>query len=216
MKRKDDEMQQKTTNDDLYNHVQKLELGQEVNNYKQLCALLNQPVLPGGDQKKVQIKDFRRYFQFEKSGYKFIITDIFDTPLAKEDKRTMSYGRERYKIESDNYLIDPKDNNACGVFKIQFGNLVYIGKTTQGFRRAYQCSYNDYNGMIPVTKEMLNNGATFEILWKATEEDSYEDIKNQRLNYLNKYKKMGYDIANKSFGKSRRQIREEHNKTIFN
>jgi len=209
-------MQQININDDLYNHVQELEQGQEVRNYKQLCALLNQPDYQGGCQRNSQLQDFQRYFEYQKVGQKFVITDIFDTPLAKEDKRTISHGRERYKIKSDNYLIDPKDNNARGVFKIQFGNLVYIGKTTQGFRRAYQCSYNDYNGMIPVTKEMLNNGATFEILWKATEEDSYEDIKNQRLNYLNKYKKMGYDIANKSFGKSRRQIREEHNKTIFN
>lgn len=73
----------------LYNEVQNLEMGQEVKNYKQLCAILNQPILPGGDQKKAQIKEFERYFQYVKVGNKFIVTDIYDEPLEKDDKRRL-------------------------------------------------------------------------------------------------------------------------------
>ena len=155
MKRKDRKMQKININDDLYNHVQKLELGQEVKNYKQLCALLNKPDYQGGCQRKSQLQDFQRYFAYQKVGRKFVITDIFDTPLAKEDKRKMGNNRERYKIKSENYLVDPKDNTAKGAFKIQFGNLVYIGKTTRGFRAAFRCYYNDITEWFQLQKRCL-------------------------------------------------------------
>jgi hypothetical protein len=72
--------------DDLYNNAQKFELGQEIKNYKVLCQMLNQEE-KGGKQKQLQLVDFQRYFEYQKVGQKFIITDIFDEPLEKEDKR---------------------------------------------------------------------------------------------------------------------------------
>ncbi len=37
----------------------------------------------GDDEAKAQLKDFVRYFEYEKVGHKFVITDIYDEPLAK-------------------------------------------------------------------------------------------------------------------------------------
>ena len=48
--------------------------------YKELCKKLNQPVY-GGNQKKSQLKEFKRYFDFENVNRKIIITDIYDEPL---------------------------------------------------------------------------------------------------------------------------------------
>ena len=48
--------------------------------YKQLCEKLNQPVY-GGNQKKSQLKEFKRYFDFENVNRKIIITDIYEEPL---------------------------------------------------------------------------------------------------------------------------------------
>ena len=36
-----------------------------------------------------RLEEFKRYFDWEKSGQKFIVTDIYDTPLTKEDKRKL-------------------------------------------------------------------------------------------------------------------------------
>lgn len=73
--------------DELYNMIHKnLELGQEVKNYKELCSLLGENQV-GGKQKQLQLENFQRYFEFQKVGQKFIITDIFDIPVEKEDKR---------------------------------------------------------------------------------------------------------------------------------
>lgn len=66
----------------------KLEIGMTVKNYKVLCELLGQEV-KDGKSKKYQLEDFSRYFDWEKSGQKFIITDIYDAPLTKEDKRKL-------------------------------------------------------------------------------------------------------------------------------
>lgn len=65
-----------------------LEIGLVVRNYKELCVLLKQEV-KGGKSKQLQLDDFKRYFDFEKAGQKFIITDIYDEPLTKEDKRKL-------------------------------------------------------------------------------------------------------------------------------
>lgn len=74
--------------DELYNNIQKLELGQEIKNYKVLCQILNQEEC-GGNQRKLQLANFQRYFEYQKVGQKFIITDIFDEPLEKDDKRKL-------------------------------------------------------------------------------------------------------------------------------
>lgn len=63
-----------------------LSVGMVVRNYKQLCEILSQSI-KSGKSRKLQLEEFRRYFDWEKAGQKFIITDIYDTPLEKEDKR---------------------------------------------------------------------------------------------------------------------------------
>lgn len=68
--------------------VHKLNIGMTISNYRVLCALLGQPTKTG-NSKKAQLDNFKRYFDWEKSGQKFIITDIYDTPLTKEDRRKL-------------------------------------------------------------------------------------------------------------------------------
>jgi len=72
--------------DVLYNNVRNFELGQEVKNYKVLCQMLDQETATG-KQKQLQLENFQRYFEYQKVGQKFIIIDIFNEPLEKEDKR---------------------------------------------------------------------------------------------------------------------------------
>lgn len=69
----------------------KLEVGMEVKNYKEMCELLNQDI-KGGDSKKSQIKQWQCYFDFEKQGQKYIITEIFDEPFPNIDARKAKRG----------------------------------------------------------------------------------------------------------------------------
>lgn len=64
----------------------KLKIGMTVKNYRVLCELLGEAV-KAGDSRKAQLKNFARFFDWEKIGQKFIISDIYTSPLDKEDGR---------------------------------------------------------------------------------------------------------------------------------
>ena len=63
-----------------------LELGMVVKNYREMCRILSEQICEG-NSKKAQLKEWSRYFLWEKKGQKFIILDIYDEPLPKEDGR---------------------------------------------------------------------------------------------------------------------------------
>lgn len=77
-------------NNDLERKIKEnISVGMVIKNYKELCNLLNIPILSGGNIKQSQIKQLKCYMDFDKSGQKFIITDIFDTPLTVNDQRKL-------------------------------------------------------------------------------------------------------------------------------
>lgn len=63
-----------------------LVIGMIIKNYKELCVILNEEAKTG-KAKQLQLKNWKRYFDWEKDGQKFIIVDRYDTPLPKEDLR---------------------------------------------------------------------------------------------------------------------------------
>lgn len=77
-------------NNDLERKIKEnISVGMVIKNYKELCNLLNIPILSGGNMKQSQIKQLKCYMDFDKSGQKFIVTDIFDTPLTVNDQRKL-------------------------------------------------------------------------------------------------------------------------------
>lgn len=64
----------------------RLYIGQQVKNYAEMCKLLDDKVT-SGKSKTYQLKNWKRYFDYEKAGQSFTITEIYDDPLPKDDKR---------------------------------------------------------------------------------------------------------------------------------
>lgn len=93
--------------DDIGINTSRLQVGQTVKNYKELCALLGEKE-SAGNSRKAQLKEFARYFEWEKSGQKFLITDIYDTPLPKEDGRNKGKYVKCIEIILLNYLSKQK------------------------------------------------------------------------------------------------------------
>ena len=56
-------------------NTENLHVGQIYKNYKQLCAGLNEEVL-NGCSKKSQLKNWCKYFKWERDGVKYVITKI--------------------------------------------------------------------------------------------------------------------------------------------
>ena len=61
----------------------KLTEGQIFGTYPELCRVLGCEVY-GGYQKTKQLKEFERYFNYEKNGKKFVITEIYPEPISEE------------------------------------------------------------------------------------------------------------------------------------
>ena len=68
-----------------------LYIGMVIKNYKLMCQLLNQEEKTG-NAKKAQQKEWKRFFDFEKQGQKYIIIEIYTEPLPKNDKRALGNG----------------------------------------------------------------------------------------------------------------------------
>ena len=65
-------------------NTNELYINQTFKNYKFLCEFLGEPV-KSGKSKRLQLEDWKRYFTYEKNGYVFTITGIYNTPIEKID-----------------------------------------------------------------------------------------------------------------------------------
>lgn len=129
-------------------NTDQLEIGQVVKNYKELCTLLHQ--LPTtGKAKQLQLKDFKRYFEWEKSGQKFIITDIYDTPLEKKDKRKQG-------------------NNSIYVKYIELILLQYLSQQKNGTRTFNKRDWWKLLGMVNHKYNRISQKELKEIDYKIT------------------------------------------------
>lgn len=68
-------------------NLSKFSVGQIIKNYKVFCELLGEEVKSGSKGKQYQMKEWERYFNFTKSGQKFIIQEIYTEPKPKIDNR---------------------------------------------------------------------------------------------------------------------------------
>ena len=97
--------------------IENLKVGQIVKNYKELCEILNvEARKSGSNSHKAQLKDFNRYFEFEKQGHKYIIKNIYDKPKDKIDNRSNNIGGNNTVFADDieklilNILASSKDD----------------------------------------------------------------------------------------------------------
>ena len=51
-------------------------------NYRKICECLHEPIKTG-KSKQLQLKDWKRYFEYERDGNAFVITKVYDAPKEK-------------------------------------------------------------------------------------------------------------------------------------
>lgn len=73
--------------------INNLTVGMVIKNYKALCGLLEVEVKKTGSNiYKAQLKEFDRYFSYDKQGHKITITEIYDVIQDKIDNRVNNGG----------------------------------------------------------------------------------------------------------------------------
>lgn len=75
--------------DNLIENYTVLKDGMEFKSYRDLCNILQQPILTG-NSKNSQLKLFERFFTYHKEGYKIIIDSVYSEPLEEESKGMFS------------------------------------------------------------------------------------------------------------------------------
>ena len=175
--------------------IKELYVGQEFANYRRLCEFLEEKE-KGGKSRDLQIKNWQRYFSFEKRGHKLIIIDVYDEPKNKIDNR----GRKKFASYKYPDLgkcnITTEQEKLKGVYKIQLDNQVYIGSTVVGFRTRYRQHCINYRDLSTHTHDLLENGASFDIMWIADENDSEATIREMEYAYIKYYTNKGYNMIN--------------------
>lgn len=87
-----------------------LNIGQSFKSYKDMCKYFNQPYISNSkNSKESQLKEWRRYFEWVKDGQKMIITDIYPTPLDRNDGRVTN-GTQKYQQYIEDVLLAYMDS----------------------------------------------------------------------------------------------------------
>lgn len=114
----------------------------ELITYKEVCDRLNIPYYSSGNQKKAQLKELERYIEFEPVNRKWLILDIYTSPLDKEVRAVpknsiyVKYvecvllnhlskqpGNEIYIIKNRLWLLLGMINNNYNIYKDNYENL---------------------------------------------------------------------------------------------
>lgn len=185
-----------------------LSVGMTVKNYKVMCSLLNESVT-NGSSKQCQLRRWKRYFDFEKQGQKFIITEMYETPKEKIDyRRSRPYrpmgGEEHFKVPQELY-------SSHGIYRIQSGNKVFIGMTKLPFRSKFQEHYNNHSNYYPITSELLHmKDGRYEVEYAAKLSDTFSDISNIYNEIMSQYgNNSNYILLRPSLVKKQTEENEE-------
>lgn len=108
--------------DELFEKVRNnLHAGEIYKNYKELCSVLGENI-KNGASKRSQIKEWERYFSYEKKGQKMSITEIYDIPRPKEDDR--STANAIYVPYIQKLILDLLNEQKDNILLIQKWNLM--------------------------------------------------------------------------------------------
>lgn len=96
-------------------NTNELYINQTFKNYKFLCEFLGEPI-KSGKSKRLQLEDWKRYFTYEKNGYVFTITGIYNTPIEKIDKRTSGNNTKNIQPVMDYILSNFDEDKFMGKY----------------------------------------------------------------------------------------------------
>ena len=173
--------------------TEKLYVGQEFKNYTELCRYLNLKTGLNGNQRMSQKKELRQYFDFAKmsGSNRIVITEIYGVPKEKDDLRHKGNNWKDSGYE-DNYNLNEVQSKMKGVYAIHQGKDIYIGYTSENFRRAF---ITILSGKQPYLLEMIQNGAIFDVIW-ALDTRNIGYIQRKKRITIYEFLFRGYNVVN--------------------
>ena len=191
-------------------NIDKLYVGQEIKNYRELCKLLGIKIQTGS-AKIAQIKELKTYLSFERNKNSFKIIEIYDEKKIKEDNRRFN-NRKHFP----NFNISSEDEKKHGVYAIINGSDIYIGSTCAkeyGFRSRFLAHARGVKG-FEYTKKLLDEGGTFTPLWIADEFDqnNISLIRSKEKEFILQYENNpNFNVVNKILYPTKKDSKDKKN-----
>ena len=85
--------------------IENLKVGMILKSYRHLCEVLEIPIKTS-NSKNAQIKELERHIKYSKEGNKYIIEDIFEKPLEKNDGRIEGNNISKYNDKIEQLILN--------------------------------------------------------------------------------------------------------------
>lgn len=172
--------------------------------YRQLCQMLEWCYNGNMAVRANQLLELQRHCLIQETGAKknrrYHILKVYDQPTTDE----VFYRPNNEVYRNHQQALIPKHLLHYGVkivYKIQYGNEVYIGSTFDVMKRIS----NHFNGYVNEhTESMLKRGGTFELLEYITTTE--EDLRAREVDYIKEYVACGlYKLHNEAHTKDEKE-----------
>lgn len=154
--------------------------GMTVKNYKELCSLLGEDI-QYGNSKKAQHKEWQRYFDYEKVGHKYIITELYSKPLPKEDGR-INNGQSIYSEHIELLLLHYLSKQEDKTIKLTNKNIfLLLGMANRSYMKKNSIIKNELKDDM-ITDFQINH--FYQRSYKKLNRilyDALRSLKNRRL-----------------------------------
>ena len=124
-------------------NLNNIETGMVVKNYKEMCSLLEEDSL-AGNSKVSQLKEWERYFDYDKQGHKFVINEVYAQPLPKDFSENDIYTKYIQVILTQYLKINGSGNfttkqllKLCGFVNDNWDDESLLAEYTQ----THDCTY---------------------------------------------------------------------------
>lgn len=167
----------------IFINTSKINVGDVIKNYKELCSILGEKPTSGGDKKKAHIKEIQRFVDYEKKGHKFVIKDIYKTPKdAEVVLNKVQYKSLIEELVMHLLMIDDKNkyHNEEGKAYITKNNLLL-------FLKAVNENYVHCRGKMEKTSKFLDiDIRSLDIFYKTTQRRLVDHVESALKSLSNK------------------------------
>lgn len=160
-------------------NTSKIVVGDIIKNYKEFCLRVGEPE-KRGNPREAQIKNWGYYIKFHKDGHKFIIDEIYKTPLPEEDRRSQG-NHSIYSEYIKNLIMDLLVHNSF------HNNERTLSFSTNALLKALDMINSNYmkgKNNIPRASEIMNVDEKFLYEFFTTTHSNLQGVLETALNQL--------------------------------
>lgn len=171
----------------------------ETKPYKDWCKILGEEKANGGRNKKIQLNQWKQYIDIEPNDRQLTLVSVYD------DNTIEKLAQFRYIKHLNNYYEDERYNmfkiyykyaHDGGIYKIQSGNVIYIGQTYNFQDRFHTHMYR------PAMYNFVMNGAEMSII--EIIEDKQKRLEREKEYIIHYVHNENYICINKVFSDKRK------------